>query len=111
MCVVLDAMSERGRIFTAARAARGDRALSLDGAVLSGAVRLRAEDQPVADRDRAAALCAGVRSRRRLGGRSRRRCRRCRSTISSCSLSDDLYCLSYLRSLVVATVVDRACCC
>src|ERR1700676_1179870 len=41
---------------------RRDRALTVDGAVLPGAVRLRAEDQPVADRDRAAALSAGVRS-------------------------------------------------
>ena len=45
-----------------------DRALSLDGAVLPGAVRLRAEDQPVADRDRAAAVYAGVRSHPRHGG-------------------------------------------
>ena len=38
-------------------------------AVLPRAVPDRAEDQPVADRDRAAALCAGVRSRRRLARR------------------------------------------
>src|SRR3984893_4327284 len=38
-----------------------DRALSVDGAVFPGAVRLRAQDQPVAKRDRAAALSAGVR--------------------------------------------------
>ena len=61
-----------------------DRALSVDGAVLPGAVRLRPEDQPVADRDRAAALCAGVRSERRGSRRSRPRSPRCRSTISGC---------------------------
>ena len=38
--------------------------------VLPGAVPDRAEDQPVADGDRAAALCAGARSRRRLAGRA-----------------------------------------
>src|ERR1035437_6547867 len=38
-----------------------DRALSVDGAVLPGAVRLRAEDQPVPNRDRPAAPSAGVR--------------------------------------------------
>src|ERR1700742_3047656 len=39
----------------------GNRALRVDGVVLPGAVRSRAQDQPVADRDRAAALRAGVR--------------------------------------------------
>src|SRR6266550_7411248 len=48
------------------------RALFLDGAVLPGTVRLRAEDQPVADGDRTAALSAGVRSEaRRRGGEER----------------------------------------
>jgi len=42
---------------------RGDRALSLDGAVLPGALWFRAEDKLVANRHRAAALCSGVRSR------------------------------------------------
>src|SRR6266481_2685775 len=45
-----------------------DRPLSVDGAVLPGAVRFCAEDQPVADRDRAAALCAGFRPDAGLGG-------------------------------------------
>src|SRR6267143_1005305 len=47
---------------------RRDRPLSLAGAVLLGAVRLRAEDQPVADRDRATALSAGIRSDAELEG-------------------------------------------
>ncbi len=53
-------------------AGRG-RALSVDGAVLPGAVRFRRQDQPVADRDRAAALSAGVRrhARRRAEGGGR----------------------------------------
>src|ERR1700682_3026465 len=46
----------------------GDRALSVDAAVLPGAVRLRAQDQPVANRDRAAALCAGIRPLARFCG-------------------------------------------
>ena len=56
--------NERAAHLRAACALRRDRALCLDGAVLPGAVRIRAEDQPVADRDRAAALYAGVRFRR-----------------------------------------------
>ena len=51
---------------------------------LPGAVRLRAEDQPVADRDRAAALYAGVRFHRRVLPRSRRPLANCRWTISGC---------------------------
>src|SRR5579872_869687 len=42
-------------------------ALSVDGSVFSGAISVRPEDQPVADRDRTAALCAGVRFERRMG--------------------------------------------
>src|SRR5258708_4999092 len=42
-------------------AARCTRAFSVDAAVLPGAVRFCLEDQPVANRDRAAALSAGVR--------------------------------------------------
>ena len=60
--------NERAPHLRAPGALRRDRALSVDGAVLPGAVRLRAQDQPVADRDRAAALCAGVRSDAGLGG-------------------------------------------
>ncbi|MBA7709340.1 Vitamin B12 import ATP-binding protein BtuD [subsurface metagenome] len=52
--------NERAANFREAGAICGDRALSVDGAVLPGAVRLRAEDRAVADRDRAAALYAGV---------------------------------------------------
>ena len=65
-------------------AARRDRALSVDAAVLPGAVRLRAQDQPVADRDRAAALSAGIRPRAGRRARSRRRRPSCRWTISGC---------------------------
>src|SRR5215813_2170252 len=57
--------NERAEHLRKARALCRDRALSMDGAVLPGAVRLRAEDRAVADRDRAAALYAGVRL---LGG-------------------------------------------
>ena len=85
-------------------AAGRDRALSVDGAVLPGAVRFRAEDQPVADRDRAAALSAGVRFHARVLAALR-------AAFAALSLdnfrllvSDDLYVLSYLRSLVVAAV-------
>src|SRR3954469_25424694 len=53
--------NERAPDIRKARALCRDHALSLDGAVLPGAVRLRAEDRAVADRDRAAALHAGVR--------------------------------------------------
>ena len=60
--------NERAPHLRSAGANRRDRALSVDGAVLPGAVRLRAEDQPVADRDGAAALSAGVRPDRRAGG-------------------------------------------
>ena len=62
---------------------RRDRALSLDGAVLPGAVWFRAEDKPVANRHRAAALCSGVRSR---AGTSNDQGARpnCRWTISGC---------------------------
>src|SRR3954462_8620028 len=42
---------------------RRDRALSLDGAVLPGALWFRAEDSLVANGHRAAALCSRVRSR------------------------------------------------
>ncbi len=85
-------------------AARRDRALSVDGAVLPGAVRLRAQDQPVADRDRAAALyCRCSTSREGLAA--------IKAAFAALSLdnfrllfSDDLYVLSYLRSLVVAAV-------
>src|SRR5215213_10738178 len=59
---------ERAPHFRSAGALCCDRALCLDGTVLPGAVRLRAEDQPVADRDRAAALSAGVRFHRRVVG-------------------------------------------
>src|SRR6185369_6712361 len=59
---------ERAPHLRAAGALCRDRALFVDGAVLPGAVRLRAEDQPVADRDRAAALPAPVRFHRRVGG-------------------------------------------
>ena len=48
-----DALSRAG-------AAGRDRTLSVDGVVLSGAVYLRGEDQPVANRDRAAAVHACV---------------------------------------------------
>ena len=65
-------------------AVRRDRALCLDGAVLPGAVRLRAQDQPVADRDRAAALHAGVRPHRGVGGDQGAPSARCRWTISGC---------------------------
>src|SRR6185312_8628029 len=58
---------ERPPHLHASGAARGHRALSLDGPVLPGAVRFRAEDQPLADRDRATALSAGVQPFRRLG--------------------------------------------
>src|SRR5690348_11326984 len=57
--------NERAPHLCPSRALRRGRALSVDGAVLPGAVRLRAEDRAVADRDRAAALHAGVRL---LGG-------------------------------------------
>ena len=97
------AMSAR-RIFAASRALRRDRAVSVDGAVLPGAVRLRAEDQPVADRDGAAALSAGVRLHAGSGSASRPPSPHCRWTISGCWSRDNLYVLSYLRSLVVAAV-------
>src|SRR5438445_13649856 len=57
--------NERAQHLCMAGALCRDRAVSVDGAVLPGAVRLRAEDRAVADGDRAAALYAGVRS---LGG-------------------------------------------
>ncbi len=76
-------MSAR-RIFARPGALCRDRAVCLDGAVLPGAVRLRAEDQ----------RCRRPRSRSRLtcrcsispqdGRRSRRRLRSCRWTISGC---------------------------
>src|SRR3954453_16919602 len=53
--------NERAAIIFASGPARGHSALCLDGGVLPGAVRFRAEDQSVADRDRAAALSAGFR--------------------------------------------------
>ena len=53
--------------------------------VLPRAVPDRAEDQPVADGDRAAALCAGARSRRRLAGRCATSPPGCRSTATGCS--------------------------
>ena len=77
------AMSAR-TIFTRPARLAADRALSVDGAVLSGAVPVRPEDQPVADRDRAAALYAGVRLGRGVGSDSRRHLLRSRSTISGC---------------------------
>src|ERR1700719_760810 len=52
-------------------AARRDRALSVDGAVLPGAVRLCPEDQPVANRDRATALYADIRWERGMAGDQR----------------------------------------
>ena len=65
-----------------------------------------AEDQPVADRDRAAALSAGVRSGRRLGG--------LKEFLAALSLDsyatifgDSLYLWSYLKSLTVADALDR----
>ena len=76
--------NERAQHLRPPGAACRDRALSLDGAVLPGAVRFRAQDQPVADRDRAAALCAAVRPHAKVGQRSRRRSRHCRWTISGC---------------------------
>src|SRR5712692_7782714 len=54
--------------FHAPGAAGRDRALSVDGVVLPGSVRLRTQNQPVADRDRAAALSAGIRSDAGVGG-------------------------------------------
>ena len=96
------AMSAR-RIFARPARLRRDRALSLDGAVLSGAIRFRAQDRPVADRDRAAALSAGVRPDAGVAA--------IKAAFAALSLdnfrlliSDDLYVLSYLRSLVVAAV-------
>ena len=101
-CVVLDAMSTR-RIF--ARPARLAAIAPYLWMLLFFLVPfvLRAEDQPVADRDRAAALSAGIRSRARAGGRSGLRSRRCRSTISAAGLRRSVS-LSYLRSLAVAAV-------
>src|SRR5882757_1926218 len=66
--------NERAQHFRPSGALCGGRALSVDGAVLSGAVRLRAEDRAVADCDCAAALHAGVRPDGRAGshqGRAR----------------------------------------
>ena len=92
---------ERAAYLHASGAACRARAVSLDGAVLSGAVRLCAEDRDVANRNRAAALCAGVRSCRRLEKFS--------AALGSLSVenfklltSDNLYILSYVRSLIVA---------
>jgi hypothetical protein len=75
----------------------------VDGAVLPGAVRLRAQDQPVADRDRAAALSAGIRSDPGFAA--------IKAALAELSLdnfallvSDNLYVFSYLRSLIVAVV-------
>ena len=48
--------------FHASGAPGRDRALSVDAAVFSGALRFRIENQLVANRHRAAALCAGIRS-------------------------------------------------
>src|SRR5689334_11810470 len=59
---------ERAAHLLAAGPFRGDRALCLDGPVLPGAVRFRRQDQPVADRDRPAALHAGVHAVRWIGG-------------------------------------------
>ena len=81
----------------------GADSLRLAGRVLSGAVSDRAEDQPVADRNRAAALCAGLRPCRRLA--------RYRELFAGLSLdnyaflgSDPLYFLSYLKSLEIAAL-------
>src|SRR5437868_977859 len=60
--------NERAAHFRAAGALCRHRTIPLDGAVLPRAVRIRAEDQLVADRDRATALSARVRFRRRMGG-------------------------------------------
>ena len=64
---------------------------------------LRAQDQPVANRDRAAALCAGIRPDAGLAA--------IKAASAGLSLdnfrllvSDNLYVLSYLRSLVVSAV-------
>src|SRR3979490_377908 len=54
--------NERAPHLHAPSAAFRNRALSVDGGVLPGAVRFRAQDQPVADRDRAAAVYTCVRS-------------------------------------------------
>jgi putrescine transport system ATP-binding protein len=56
-------MANTARIELDAHHAGRDRALSLDGAVLPGALWFRVEDRLVANRHRAAALCSGVRSR------------------------------------------------
>ena len=73
-------------------------------AVLPRAVRHRAQDQPVADGDRAAALYAGARSRRRLAGPAGFLRRGFRSTITACSAPTRSICSSYLKSLQVAGV-------
>ena len=85
-------------------AARRDRALFVDGVVLPGAVSVCAENQPVADRDCAAALYAGVRS----DGEGWEAIKAAFAALSFDNFrllgSDDLYVLSYLRSLAVAAV-------
>ena len=60
------------------------------------------ENQPVADRDCAAALHAGVRFHRRVLRRSRRRFGELSLDNFRLLISDNIYILSYLRSLVVA---------
>ena len=80
------------------------RALSVAARVLPGAVPDRPQDQPVADRDRAAALYAGARPRRR----PRRACATsspaCRSTITHARSPTRSISSSYLKSLQVAAV-------
>ena len=91
--------------------ARGAGALSVARRVLPRAVPDRAQDQPVADGDRAAALCAGARSRGRLAGHQGLRRRRCRSTTTRRLASDDLYLFSYLRASTSRRCRPRSCCC
>src|SRR3954463_14132032 len=58
---------DRASDLRAAGSDRRDRAVCVDGFVLYGAVRFRAQDQLLTDSYRAAALCAGVCSGARLG--------------------------------------------
>ena len=66
-----------------------------------------AEDQPVADRDRAAALSAGVRSCRRLGRAEGVLRRALARQLRLASFADSLYLWSYLKSLHGRGDLDR----
>ena len=83
--------------------ARDPRALRVARRLLPAAVPHRPEDQLLADRDRAAALCAGARPRRRLGGLKQFFAALSLDSYASV-FSNSLYAWSYWKSIQVAAI-------